>query len=222
MRQTSPSHRLLAARNSPTGVPSAAPNMSPSPIVTRYRKEYAITAEDRFTRSGDARWNLCHLIDRLAEPSPFGSSSLKVLHPSLVSKSTHSMGPRLTSQKKIRDALLALGTTLSDTKRMFGPKDQVDLVRHLIGTRDGLRRQSRERRALSQRHNEQERWQDRPQAHHQRRSPRRRLLVDHCRQRQGLFRAKPIQRLFSEQYHREEEHRRYGRCSVRRLRRQDR
>src|SRR5690348_9022956 len=33
-----------------------------------------------------------------------------------------------TSQKKVHDALLALGTTLPDTKRMFGPKDQVDPV----------------------------------------------------------------------------------------------
>jgi hypothetical protein len=38
------------------------------------------------------------------------------------------------SQKKVRDALLVLGSTLPDSKRMFGPKDQVDPVRHLIGT----------------------------------------------------------------------------------------
>ena len=38
------------------------------------------------------------------------------------------------SQKKVRDALLVLGTTLPDTKRMFGPRGQVDPVRHLIGT----------------------------------------------------------------------------------------
>jgi hypothetical protein len=38
------------------------------------------------------------------------------------------------SQKKVRDALLALGTTLPDSKRMFGTRDQVDPVRHLIGT----------------------------------------------------------------------------------------
>jgi hypothetical protein len=38
------------------------------------------------------------------------------------------------SQKKVRDALLVLGATLPDTKRMFGPRDQVDPVRHLIGT----------------------------------------------------------------------------------------
>jgi hypothetical protein len=38
------------------------------------------------------------------------------------------------SQKKVRDALLVLGSTLPDSKRMFGPRDQVDPVRHLIGT----------------------------------------------------------------------------------------
>jgi hypothetical protein len=38
------------------------------------------------------------------------------------------------SEKKVRDALLVLGSTLTDTKRTFGPRDQVDPVRHLIGT----------------------------------------------------------------------------------------
>jgi hypothetical protein len=38
------------------------------------------------------------------------------------------------SQKKVRDALLALAATLPDTKRAFGARDQVDPVRHLIGT----------------------------------------------------------------------------------------
>jgi hypothetical protein len=38
------------------------------------------------------------------------------------------------SQKKVRDALLVLGANLPETKRMFGPRDQVDPVRHLIGT----------------------------------------------------------------------------------------
>jgi hypothetical protein len=36
-------------------------------------------------------------------------------------------------QKQVRDALLALAETVPDTKGMFGPKDQVDPVRHLIG-----------------------------------------------------------------------------------------
>jgi len=43
-----------------------------------------------------------------------------------------------TSQKKVRDALLALGETTPDTKRMFGARDQVDPVRHLIGTAIGF------------------------------------------------------------------------------------
>lgn len=38
------------------------------------------------------------------------------------------------SQKKVRDALLVLGSTLADFKKAFGTKDQVDPVRHLIGT----------------------------------------------------------------------------------------
>ncbi len=38
------------------------------------------------------------------------------------------------SRKKVHAALLQLGETISDTKRMFGAKDQVDPVRHLIGT----------------------------------------------------------------------------------------
>ena len=38
------------------------------------------------------------------------------------------------SQKKVRDALLVLGSTMPDLKRAFGTKDQVDPIRHLIGT----------------------------------------------------------------------------------------
>jgi hypothetical protein len=38
------------------------------------------------------------------------------------------------SQKKVRDPLITLGTTLPDTRRMFGKKDDVDRVRHLIGS----------------------------------------------------------------------------------------
>ncbi|RUR77444.1 DUF1214 domain-containing protein [Chlorogloeopsis fritschii PCC 9212] len=41
------------------------------------------------------------------------------------------------SQKKVRDALLVLATTLPDTKNMFGTKDQVDPVRFLIGSAMG-------------------------------------------------------------------------------------
>lgn len=37
------------------------------------------------------------------------------------------------SQKKVRDALLVLGSTLPDSRRMFGPKGQVDRIRRLIG-----------------------------------------------------------------------------------------
>lgn len=38
------------------------------------------------------------------------------------------------SQKKIRDALLVLYSTLPDMRHMFGTKDEVDPIRHLIGS----------------------------------------------------------------------------------------
>jgi hypothetical protein len=38
------------------------------------------------------------------------------------------------SQKKVREALLVLASTLPDTKHMFGSKDAVDPVRRLIGS----------------------------------------------------------------------------------------
>jgi hypothetical protein len=36
------------------------------------------------------------------------------------------------SQKKVRDALIVLGTTMTDTSRAFGTKDQVDPIQRLI------------------------------------------------------------------------------------------
>jgi hypothetical protein len=41
------------------------------------------------------------------------------------------------SQKKVRDALIVLGSTISGFKNAFGAKNQVDPVRHLIGTAAG-------------------------------------------------------------------------------------
>jgi hypothetical protein len=38
------------------------------------------------------------------------------------------------SQKKVRDALLILATTIPDFKRAFGTRERVDPVRHLVGT----------------------------------------------------------------------------------------
>ena len=74
------------------------------------------------------------------------------------------------SQKKVRDALLSLAKTLPDTKRTFGPRDQVDPVRHLIGTAFAFGGNPRERCALPQHHPEQERWCDGPPSHREGRS----------------------------------------------------
>jgi hypothetical protein len=41
------------------------------------------------------------------------------------------------SQKKMRDALLVLGTTLPDYNKAFGTKEAVDPIQHLIGTAIG-------------------------------------------------------------------------------------
>ena len=41
------------------------------------------------------------------------------------------------SQKKVRDALLVLASTVPDTVGMFGPRKVVDPVRHLIGSATG-------------------------------------------------------------------------------------
>jgi hypothetical protein len=38
------------------------------------------------------------------------------------------------SQKKVRDALLVLGSTIPDFNRAFGTRSEVDPIRHLIGT----------------------------------------------------------------------------------------
>jgi hypothetical protein len=42
------------------------------------------------------------------------------------------------SQKKVRDALLVLYSMLPDQNRMFGTKEEVDPIRHLIGAAGGL------------------------------------------------------------------------------------
>ncbi len=41
------------------------------------------------------------------------------------------------SQKKVRDALLVLASTIENFRKAFGTKDQVDPVRHLLGTAAG-------------------------------------------------------------------------------------
>jgi hypothetical protein len=56
------------------------------------------------------------------------------------------------SQDKVRNALLVLASTLPDTNRMFGTKDQVDPVRRLIGSASAWGRQPRDRSDLSERH----------------------------------------------------------------------
>ena len=72
------------------------------------------------------------------------------------------MGP--VSQKKMRDALIVLGTTLTDYQPRLRHKGSGRSDAHLIVGRDDLGRQSREGRNLSQLHAAQERRQDGLQA----------------------------------------------------------
>ena len=124
------------------------------------------------------------------------------------------------SQKKVRDALLALGTTILDNKRMFGGRSEVDPVRHLVGSAmlwGGLPEKDALYLNITPANNDgaavyKLNVQD---------GLRRRLLVNHRIQCQGLFGAKPVQCLFSEQHHGQEKCGRLGLCTVRRLRRQD-
>ena len=68
------------------------------------------------------------------------------------------------SQKKVRDALLSPGTTLPNSKGMFGTREQVDPMRRLIGAAIGMGRQPREGRDLPQGHASEQRRYDRHQA----------------------------------------------------------
>ncbi len=71
------------------------------------------------------------------------------------------------SQKKVRDALLVLASTIPDFRKAFGTKSEVDPIRHLIGTAAGWGRQSGQGRNLSQHHAGKERRYDGLQAERQ-------------------------------------------------------
>ncbi len=58
--------------------------------------------------------------------------AIKVSQKSLGSFEVPAWDP--ASQKKVRDALLVLGSTMPDFRNAFGAKGQVDPVRHLVGT----------------------------------------------------------------------------------------
>ena len=92
------------------------------------------------------------------------------------------------SQKKVRDALLALALDLPDTKGMFGPKAHVDPVRQLIGSASAWGGNPEKDALYLNVYAGEERRHDDLQAQCQGRAGRR-LLVDQRLQCQGLFRA---------------------------------
>ena len=125
------------------------------------------------------------------------------------------------SQKKVRNALLALGDTLPDLRRAAGRRNEVDPVRHLIGTASAWGLNPDKDAIYLNVVPAKERRQRRLPARGQGR-PGRRLLVDQRLRRRGPLREEPVRRLHAEQHHREEGRRRVGGGAVRRLRRQDR
>ncbi len=125
------------------------------------------------------------------------------------------------SHKKVKDALLVLATTLPSFRGSFGAKGEVNPIHHLIGAAAG--------------------WGGNPDkdAIYLGVTPKNndgsgvyKLDREECAGRgfwsisvynaQGYFEKNPVQCLFGQQHHREEESGRLGDGAVRRLRRQDR
>ncbi len=95
---------------------------------------YTVTREDMGTRYGSVVIRI--LVDP-ADPKDMEQvhalqDAIKVEQKSSGKYEVPNFDP--VSQKKVRDALLVLGTTIPDTKRMFGSRSEVDPVRHLIGS----------------------------------------------------------------------------------------
>ena len=124
------------------------------------------------------------------------------------------------SQKKVRDALIVLGTTLTDTSASFGTKDEVDPVQRLVSAAAA--------------------WGGNPRkdAIYLNFTPPKNdgktvyklnvkdVPVDgfwsiSLYNAEGYFQKNDLQRLFAQQHHGEERRRRLGHHPVRRLRRQD-
>ena len=91
------------------------------------------------------------------------------------------------SQTKIREALITLATTLTDTSRSFGLKDEVDPVQRLISAAATWGGNPPKDAVYFDCHAAEQRRRDDLQAARGRRACRR-LLVDQPLQRQGLFR----------------------------------
>ena len=160
----------------------------------------------RTTRPNEARCMRCRMRIKVEQPGGPGKFEVPKWDP--------------VSQKKMRDALIVLGTTLTDTSRAFGTKDQVDPVQRLVSAAATWGGNPEKGRHLSQLHAAEERRQHDLQAERQGCAGRW-LLVHQPLQRRRLFPEERPQRLFAQQHHLEEERGRLGRHPVRRLRRQD-
>lgn len=66
------------------------------------------------------------------------------------------------SQKKVRDALLTLASTVADTRHTFGTKEEVDPIRHLTGAASAWGGNPSKDATYLKRHASEERWQNCP------------------------------------------------------------
>ena len=125
------------------------------------------------------------------------------------------------SQKKVRDALLVLATTMPDFSKAFGTKDRGRSDPPSDRNRRRLGRQPRQGRDLSQHHAAEQRRHDDLQAHRQGRAGRRRSGPSVSTMPKGYYEKNPYNAYSINSITGEEKRRRLDRDPVRRLRRQD-
>ena len=106
-----------------------------TPMVYYGAGRYTVSREEMGTRYGSV---VIRILVNPEDPEDLNQvhtlqDRIKVEQPSPGKFEVPNWDP--VSQTKVRDALVSLGTTISDTKRMFGSgPSEVDPVRHLIGT----------------------------------------------------------------------------------------
>jgi len=108
-----------------------------------YARTYYGTEPRTFTRANVGTRYLVVAIRTLVDPAdPEDVKKVGVLQDA-IKVSQNSLGrleiPKwdMASQKKVRDALLVLASTMSGFKKAFGTKEQVDPINHLIGSAAG-------------------------------------------------------------------------------------
>ena len=111
--------------------------------ITTCRTYFMVLARTRWTRTRSARAMYCSESARWSI-RPIQMTSSRFMPCRMRSKSSQKDAGKFevpnwdpASQKKVRDALLVLASTITDFKNAFGAKGDVDPIRHLIVTAAG-------------------------------------------------------------------------------------